>query len=298
MILTLHTAPDPAIRVRLFAMIDRYNDEASLRPEPARHLTIPLRDATGAIEGGLVGISYYDWLIVDMLFVPQALRGHGLGTQLMRAAEAVAAARGCRGVWLDTTSPDARNFYLRLGYQAFATLQDHPRGHARHFLARMPPHPARPATLELHEARDPEAVAVIGQALTAVGNALFGTYTNRATLAITAEDDAGQPQGGLWMLVRRDWLFLDLFILAPTARRNGTGARILAMAEEVARARGCVGVWLDTFGFQAPGFYRRQGYTKLGELPDYPAPHARQFFAKRLDQNATRSGIDPPGRIQ
>ena len=38
---------------------------------------------TGAIEGGLVGVSYYDWLIVEMLFVPTALRGHGIGTQLM-----------------------------------------------------------------------------------------------------------------------------------------------------------------------------------------------------------------------
>ena len=66
---------------------------------------------------------------------------------------------------------------------------------------------------------------------------------------------------------------------------------VSAAAEEVARARGCVGVWLDTFGFQAPGFYLRQGYTKLGELPDYPAPHVRQFFAKRLDEDATRSAI-------
>ena len=284
--LTLHTTPDPAIRARLFAMLDRYNDEASLRPEPVRHLTIPLRDAAGRIEGGLVGISYYDWLIVDMLFVPEALRGHGLGTQLMRAAEAVAAARGCKGVWLDTTSPEARKFYLRLGYHEFATLPDHPRGHARHFLARMTPRPAGTGTLEIHEARDPQAVAVIGQALTDVGNALFGTYMNRATLAITAEDESGQPQGGLWMLVRRDWLFLDLFILAPEARGSGTGRRILAMAEDAARARGCTGVWLDSFGFQAPGFYRAQGYAPIGELPDYPAPHARHFFAKRLDEDA------------
>ena len=280
--LVLHTAPDPAIRARLVAMIDRYNDDATGRPEPVRHLSIVQRDGAGAIEGGLVGISYYDWLIVEMLFVPPALRGHGMGTQLMRAAEAVAAQRGCRGVWLDTGSPDARQFYLRLGYQEFATLPDQPMGHAKHFLARMAPRDASTGELEIHQARDAQAAMVIGRALNAVADALFGIEGSRATLAITAEDDTGQSQGGLWMLVRRDWLFLDLFILAPAARRSGTGARILAMAEDAARARGCTGVWLDTFGFQAPEFYRRQGYAPIGALPDYPAPHARHFFAKRL----------------
>ena len=280
--LALHTAPDPAIRARLFAMIDRYNDDMTDRREPVRHLSVVLRDANGAIEGGLVGISYYDWLIVEMLFVPPALRGHGMGAQLMRAAEAVAAERGCKGVWLDTASPDARQFYLRLGYQEFATLPDHPTGHARTFMFRMVPRPGGTGALEIHEARDAQAVAVIGPALDAVGDALFGIDSSRATLAITAEDNAGQAQGGLWMLVRRGWLFLDLFILAPAARRGGIGARILAMAEDAARARGCTGVWLDTFGFQAPGFYQRQGYVPFGALPDYPAPHGRYFFAKRF----------------
>lgn len=281
--LTLHTAPDPAIRDRLFAMIDRYNDDATDRREPVRHLSIPLRDGAGAIEGGLVGISYYDWLIVEMLFVPPALRGHGMGTQLMRAAEAVAAQRGCRGVWLDTGSPDARQFYHRLGYQEFATLADHPMGHAKYFLARMAPRAANTGALDIHQARDPGAVAVIGRALNGVSDALFGIDTSRATLVITAEDNAGRAQGGLSMRVRHGWLFLDLFILAPEARAGGTGARILAMAEHAARARGCVGVWLDTYGFQAPGFYQHLGYRVIGTLGDYPAPHQRFFLAKRFD---------------
>ena len=252
--LMLHDAPDPAIRAALMARIDRYNDDASLRREPERRLSIVLRDAAGVVEGGLVGVSYYDWLIVEMLFVPEGLRGHGMGTRLMRAAEAVAAARGCVGVWVDTGSPDARAFYLRLGYEVFATLPDQPRGHARWWLRRVGPRAGELVGLEVHEARDAAATAVIGQGLNVVADTLFGRDAGRATLAVTAEDAAGQAQGGLWMLVRRDWLFLDLFILAEGARRGGVGKRILAMAEDVARARGCVGVWLDSFGFQAPGF--------------------------------------------
>jgi hypothetical protein len=41
-------------------------------------------------------------------------------------------------------------------------------------------------------------------------------------------------------------------------------------AEEEAAARGCHGAWLDTFEFQARGFYERLGYTCFAELGDYP----------------------------
>jgi GNAT superfamily N-acetyltransferase len=277
--LTLHPAPDPAIRTRLIAMIEAFNDAASGRPEPERWLTIALHDAAGAVEGGLVGVSYYDWLLVEMLFVPEARRGQGLGTMLMRAAEAVAVARGCTGVWLDTGSPAAWRFYQRLGYRDFATLPDHPAGSPRHYMARRAPRAGSLDGLAIQEARDPLAAGVIGRGLTGVAEALYGPETDRAALAITAEDDTG-PLGGLWMVARRGWLFLDLFILAPAARGGGIGARILAMAEDAARARFCRGVFLDTHGFQAPGFYRRQGYAVFGELPDHPIGHRRVFLRK------------------
>ncbi|MCX7377324.1 MAG: GNAT family N-acetyltransferase [Alphaproteobacteria bacterium] len=275
--LTLLRAPDPAIRTRLDAAIDAFNDVATGRTEPARHLTIALRDAAGVVEGGLVGISYYDWLLVQMLFVPEARRGQGLGAQLMLAAEAEAVRRGCRGVWLDTGSPAARGFYERIGYGVFATLNDYPRGHTKWFHARLAPRYGDTAGLEIIEARDPAVARVVGAALTAVADDLFGAETGREALAVTA------PQGGgLWMLARRDWLFLDLFVLPAEARRQGLGSRILAMAEAAARARGCVGVWLDTYGFQARPFYERHGYRVIGALPDFPAPWQRFFLAKRF----------------
>lgn len=274
---TLLHAPDPAIREALFAAIDGYNDEATARTEPVRHLTITLRDAAGAVEGGLVGISYYDWLIVEMLFVPERRRGQGIGARLMLAAEAVAARRGCHGVWLDTGSPAARAFYERIGYGVFATLDDYPRGHTKWFMSRLAPRDGDTAGLEIGEVRDPALARVVGGALTAVADALYGAETGREALALMA------PQGGgLWMVARRDWLFLDLFVLPAEARRHGLGSRILAMAEAAARTRGCVGVWLDSFGFQAPGFYQRHGYQVVGVLPDYPAPHGRFFLAKRF----------------
>lgn len=275
--LVVHERPDPSIRDALFARIDAYNDAMTGRPEPVRHLSIALRGSAGAVEGGLIGISYYDWLIVEMLFVPEGLRGHGIGARLMRAAEAVAAERDCIGLWVDTGSQAAKAFYERIGWTVYARLDDHPAGNPRWWLKRMAPQPGVLAGLEVQEARDPAVAGVIGPALGAVADELFGPDPARRTLAITAGE-----AGGLWMRVHRSWLFLDLFILDEAARRGGTGRRILAMAEALARQHGCHGVWLDTYGFQAPGFYAGQGYEQFGVLPDYPAPHGRHWLRKRF----------------
>ena len=54
-------------------------------------------------------------------------------------------------------------------------------------------------------------------------------------------------------------------------------------AEDEARRRGCRGIWLDSFTFQAPGFYQRLGYEIFGALDDYPPGDKRCFLRKRLD---------------
>jgi hypothetical protein len=39
---------------------------------------------------------------------------------------------------------------------------------------------------------------------------------------------------------------------------------------------------LDTFEFQARGFYEHQGYTCFADLPDYPPGFSRFFMKKSL----------------
>jgi GNAT superfamily N-acetyltransferase len=86
------------------------------------------------VLGGLWGSTSYSYLHVDAVFVPEALRGTGLGRKLMLMAENEAVARGCIGAWLDTFSFQACGFYEKLGYQIFGWLHDNPPGHTRFFL--------------------------------------------------------------------------------------------------------------------------------------------------------------------
>jgi ribosomal protein S18 acetylase RimI-like enzyme len=55
---------------------------------------------------------------------------------------------------------------------------------------------------------------------------------------------------------------------------------MLLQAEQEAKARGCRGVWLDRYSFQARGFYERLGYAVFGILDDYPPGQSRIFLHK------------------
>lgn len=101
---------------------------------PTRALAVLLKDDNGQTIGGLWGRTKFGWLFVELLFVPEALRGRRYGADLLQAAEQAARARSCHAVWLDTYDFQALQFYERLGYGEFGRLEDYPRNHIRHFL--------------------------------------------------------------------------------------------------------------------------------------------------------------------
>ncbi|HEX9960079.1 MAG TPA: GNAT family N-acetyltransferase [Pyrinomonadaceae bacterium] len=113
--------------------INRYS-AAKITGGERRDLTFFLRDAEGAIVGGVHGNSGWEWLYISDLWVSETVRGGGYGTALMRQAELEARKRGCRGIYLDTFSFQAVDFYLKLGFTILGELADFPPGHRRVFL--------------------------------------------------------------------------------------------------------------------------------------------------------------------
>lgn len=130
-VLTLDPEPsdDAVVREGLRA----YN-KAKGGPTSFQPISIMLTDDAGNKIGGLTGRAFYDWLYIDLLHIPDALRGQGHGRQLMAKAEAFARERGLIGIWLDTFEFQARPFYEKLGFTVFGTLEDHPRDSRRYFL--------------------------------------------------------------------------------------------------------------------------------------------------------------------
>ncbi|WTW92274.1 GNAT family N-acetyltransferase [Streptomycetaceae bacterium NBC_01309] len=100
---------------------------------------------------------------------------------------------------------------------------------------------------------------------------------------VYAVDEDGTVLGGLTGKVWGRWLHVDLLWVHADRRGKGLGADLLARAEEIARTEhGCGHARLETWDFQAPDFYRRQGYTLVGEVPDYPPGVTEFIFAKAL----------------
>ena len=79
-----------------------------------------------------------------------------------------------------------------------------------------------------------------------------------------------------------EWFHLDLLWVKQELRGRGYGHRLLMAAEDEARRRGAKSVFLDTFSFQAPDFYKQHSYRIFGELVDFPPGHQRYFLKKRL----------------
>jgi GNAT superfamily N-acetyltransferase len=85
------------------------------------------------------------------------------------------------------------------------------------------------------------------------------------------------------------WLFIRYLWVSDALRSKGIGRQLMAGAEARALERGCHSAWVDTFSFQAPGFYRKLGYEAFGEL-DYPPDHKRFFLKKRLTRRSGAGG--------
>lgn len=76
------------------------------------------------------------------------------------------------------------------------------------------------------------------------------------------------------------WMFVDSLWVSKAVRGAGVGMKLMDKAEAVARQRGCVGAYVDTFSFQAPGFYQTRGYEEFGRIDGFPVGHACIWLRK------------------
>ncbi|OIJ62968.1 GNAT family N-acetyltransferase [Streptomyces mangrovisoli] len=114
--------------------------------------------------------------------------------------------------------------------------------------------------------------------------ALRGTPAEREVpLHVWASDDAGALAGGLVGHTWTAWLHVTYLWVDDRHRGTGLGSRLLAEAERIAREeRACAAVRLETWDFQAPDFYRKQGYEVACVIPDYPPGLTEYLMTKQL----------------
>ncbi|WP_405595099.1 GNAT family N-acetyltransferase [Streptomyces sp. NBC_01092] len=120
--------------------------------------------------------------------------------------------------------------------------------------------------------------------LSPVLRALRGTPGERELpLQVWALDDYGALAGGLVGHTWTTWLHVTYLWVDGRHRGSGLGSQLLAHAEDMARfERGCTAARVETWDFQAPGFYRKRGYEVVCVIPDYPPGITEYTLTKHL----------------
>jgi GNAT superfamily N-acetyltransferase len=105
---------------------------------------------------------------------------------------------------------------------------------------------------------------------------------NAAELCLVLYSPDQQIVGGVIAETYWNWLFINVMWVKEDMRGSGFGAKLLKRTEEEAVKRGVKHAFLDTFTFQAPGFYEKNGYTTFGKLDGFPPGYQRIFYKKDL----------------
>ena len=108
-------------------------------------------------------------------------------------------------------------------------------------------------------------------------------------LSIVASDGSAVV-GGLNGVSHWGWCYIRHLWVRADWRKRGLGRRLLAEAETQARARTCVGLYVDTFDPGAATFYQRAGFVQFGAIENFPPGHARMFLRKTIKDFAVVSG--------
>lgn len=132
------------------------------------------------------------------------------------------------------------------------------------------------------DAPDPSATAVIAEGLGAYNESQTGYRDHRPLAVFVRDPETGKVIGGLYGRSSFGLVYVERFFLPEGLRCFRIGSRVLAMAEEEGRRRGCTRIALTTLSVQAPGFYQKQGYDIAATIECDPPGLTRYYMTKRL----------------
>ena len=108
-------------------------------------------------------------------------------------------------------------------------------------------------------------------------------FNDRQPLSVIVRDsNTGNALGGITGRSSLGLLFIDLVWLAPELRSQGLGKELLSRFEIEGKKRGCIAAVLYTISFQAPDFYKKNGWEVFGEVSCKPDGTSRVFMTKTL----------------
>jgi len=99
---------------------------------------------------------------------------------------------------------------------------------------------------------------------------------------ICVRDAKGRIRGGVILQSYWKETYVELLWLSDKMRGEGVGSELIREAERQARRRGSLLIHLNTYSFQAPRFYEKLGFRRVGMMSGSPKGARRYFYVKRL----------------
>ena len=97
-------------------------------PRKSELFSILIKDQTNRVFGGVIVCFLWNGMEITSLWVDESIRKQGWGRKLMDAVEKEGMKRGCTIAYTNTFSWQAPEFYTKLGYTLYGTLDDFPQG--------------------------------------------------------------------------------------------------------------------------------------------------------------------------
>ncbi|WOZ76394.1 GNAT family N-acetyltransferase [Kosakonia sacchari] len=122
----------------------------------------------------------------------------------------------------------------------------------------------------------------VEQGLNAFNDEITGISDRKPLSVLVKDANTGEVIGGMIGRTSLGLLFIDLVYLPPVLRGQRLGETLLRQFEEEGRKRGCISGFLYTISFQAPEFYKKNGWQEFGRIDCLPEGTSRIFLRKQL----------------
>jgi GNAT superfamily N-acetyltransferase len=123
---------------------------------------------------------------------------------------------------------------------------------------------------------------VVREGIIAFNESVLGERDKQ--FSIFLKNDSGKVFGGIQAFLCSEDVYIDVLWVEKSLQKQGYRTKLLAAAEAEAIKNGCIFSKVDTWDFQAEGFYLKHGYERIGELKNYWFGHAKIFLRKNLKQ--------------
>ncbi|MCM3629760.1 GNAT family N-acetyltransferase [Paenibacillus glycanilyticus] len=99
---------------------------------------------------------------------------------------------------------------------------------------------------------------------------------------LAIKDETGKVIGGMLSTLCWNWIEVEILWVEESLRGQGYGTKLLDQIEQIAKEKGCTFIKLNTFSFQAPPFYLKNGYEQVAVFEEAPIGSNHYYFKKTI----------------